>query len=95
MIRRFTGGGTVYIDENSLMATFICNQSEMQIPCFPQHVFHWSERFYRPIFGELEFSLRENDYVIGNKKFGGNAQYMAKGRWLHHTSFYGIIASKK
>jgi lipoate-protein ligase A len=30
--------------------------------------------------------LRENDYVIGQRKWGGNAQYLCKGRWLHHTS---------
>ena len=30
--------------------------------------------------------LGENDYVIGERKFGGNAQYLTKGRWLHHSS---------
>ena len=34
-----------------------------------------------------EFFLRENDYVFGNKKMGGNAQSIVKGGWLHHTSF--------
>lgn len=87
LIRRFSGGGTVFIDENCIMATFICNQTDMDVPCFPQPVFQWSERFYRPIFQGLDFGLRENDYVIGSKKFGGNAQYMTKNRWLHHTSF--------
>jgi lipoate-protein ligase A len=33
------------------------------------------------------FSLRENDYVLGNRKMGGNAQSIVKGGWLHHTSF--------
>lgn len=27
------------------------------------------------------------DYVFGNHKFGGNAQSITKGRWIHHTSF--------
>ena len=27
------------------------------------------------------------DYVFGNRKFGGNAQSITKGRWVHHTSF--------
>ena len=35
----------------------------------------------------LNFSLRENDYVLGEKKMGGNAQSIVKGGWLHHTSF--------
>ena len=33
------------------------------------------------------FRLRENDYVFGGRKFGGNAQAISKGRWVHHTSF--------
>ncbi len=32
------------------------------------------------------FSLRENDYVIGNKKFAGNAQGLSRTRFVHHTS---------
>jgi lipoate-protein ligase A len=31
--------------------------------------------------------LRENDFVIGDKKCGGNALYIKKDRWLIHTSF--------
>jgi len=31
--------------------------------------------------------LRENDYVLGPRKMGGNAQSIIKNRWVHHTSF--------
>ena len=48
--------------------------------------FLWTENLYQPVFPQ-EFQLRENDYVVGNRKFGGNAQYLRKNRWLHHTSF--------
>eukprot|EP00586_Coscinodiscus_wailesii_P023290 CAMPEP_0172514696 /NCGR_PEP_ID=MMETSP1066-20121228/262083_1 /TAXON_ID=671091 /ORGANISM="Coscinodiscus wailesii, Strain CCMP2513" /LENGTH=332 /DNA_ID=CAMNT_0013295469 /DNA_START=49 /DNA_END=1047 /DNA_ORIENTATION=- len=34
-----------------------------------------------------DFSLRENDYVLGHRKMGGNAQSIIKDGWLHHTSF--------
>lgn len=34
-----------------------------------------------------DFGLRENDYVFGELKMGGNAQSIVKGGWLHHTSF--------
>jgi len=34
-----------------------------------------------------DFALRENDYVIGERKVGGNAQSIVNGAWLHHTSF--------
>ena len=33
------------------------------------------------------FQLRENDYVFGEMKMGGNAQSIVKDGWLHHTSF--------
>ena len=87
VIRRFSGGGTVFIDEGSLMVTFICNEKDLGIPCFPQPVLQWSETFYQPLFADFAFSLRENDYAIGHRKCGGNAQYMTKNRWVHHTSF--------
>mmetsp|Transcript_15766 Transcript_15766/g.19224 ORF Transcript_15766/g.19224 Transcript_15766/m.19224 type:complete len:381 (-) Transcript_15766:111-1253(-) len=34
-----------------------------------------------------KFELRENDYVLGQRKMGGNAQSIIKDAWLHHTSF--------
>jgi lipoate-protein ligase A len=33
------------------------------------------------------FALRENDYVLGERKMGGNAQSITGKGWLHHTSF--------
>ena len=35
----------------------------------------------------FKFQLRENDYVLGDQKMGGNAQSIINGAWLHHTSF--------
>lgn len=86
VIRRFSGGGTVFINEETLFVTFICNAEELDVPCYPQNIFKWSEKVYHSVFHPLDFKLQENDYVIGNKKFGGNAQYLRKNRWLHHTS---------
>lgn len=86
IIRRFTGGGTVYTDENTLFVTFICNSALRGVAPFPKAILEWSYGLYRPLFKE-EFALRENDYVFGEHKFGGNAQYIQKGRFVHHTSF--------
>eukprot|EP00614_Pseudopedinella_elastica_P028147 CAMPEP_0172629240 /NCGR_PEP_ID=MMETSP1068-20121228/166402_1 /TAXON_ID=35684 /ORGANISM="Pseudopedinella elastica, Strain CCMP716" /LENGTH=223 /DNA_ID=CAMNT_0013439699 /DNA_START=45 /DNA_END=716 /DNA_ORIENTATION=- len=54
----------------------------------------WSEKAYRPAMAELlgaeaaaNFRARENDYVIGDLKFGGNAQAVTRRDWVHHTSF--------
>jgi lipoate-protein ligase A len=33
------------------------------------------------------FQLRENDYSLGKRKIGGNAQAIVKDGWIHHTSF--------
>lgn len=86
VIRRFSGGGTVVVDPGTLFVTFICNSDAVSVPCYPRHVMKWSEKVYQPVFSGHDFGARENDYVLGDKKFGGNAQYMCKGRWLHHSS---------
>ena len=83
VIKRFSGGGTVYIDPKTVFVTFVCNA--VTIPAQPKPILKWSEQLYQPLF--QGFEARENDYVFGEKKFGGNAQYIQKGRWLHHTSF--------
>ena len=86
LIRRFSGGGTVFIDESTYFVTFICNSAATDVPCYPDKVMQWSGKFYEEVFPNLKFRLRENDYVFGDKKFGGNAQYLSKTRWLHHSS---------
>lgn len=87
LVRRYSGGGTVFINEDTFFVSFICNSLSTEVLSYPEPIFKWSETIYRPIFSSFEFSLRENDYVVGDKKFGGNAQYLQKNRWLHHTSF--------
>ena len=86
MIRRFSGGGTVVVDENTLFVTFILpRHSALSIQPFPRHLMEWTAEFYRPLFPGGAFQLRENDYVHENRKWGGNAQSITKGRWLHHS----------
>lgn len=88
LIKRFSGGGTVFVDSDTLFVTFILDKKFLAFPLFPEPVMRWSGQFYQGLFSSLDsFSLRENDYVMGQRKFGGNAQYIRKGRCLHHTSF--------
>jgi lipoate-protein ligase A len=96
IIRRYTGGGTVIVDSNTVYVTFIMKTStHPEVMPYPRDIMTWSERFYGPLFeaihpknaAELKFSLRENDYVFGNLKIGGNAQSISSSRWVHHTSF--------
>jgi lipoate-protein ligase A len=87
VIKRFSGGGTVIVDEHTLFVTFICQKEIHSFSAYPEPIMKWSEEMYKSVFPQGQFSLRENDYVLGEKKCGGNAQYIKKDRWLHHTSF--------
>lgn len=85
LIKRFSGGGTVVVDENTIFITFICNKADIPIAAEPKAIMQWTATLYKDVFPG--FALRDNDYVFGDKKFGGNAQYIKKDRWLHHTTF--------
>ena len=50
-------------------------------------IFDWTYNFYKEALNIKNFSLKENDYTIKNNKIAGNAQYIKKTRWLHHSSF--------
>jgi len=130
--KRFSGGGTVVLDANSLWTTFIGrNEHFPHVEPYPKSIMEWSaNEVFGPAMTSIlkkqsertngkrtlvvdskscsatensgrvrtaplasessnrpHFELRENDYVLGERKFGGNAQAIVKGGWLHHTSF--------
>ncbi|XP_020575172.1 putative lipoate-protein ligase A isoform X2 [Phalaenopsis equestris] len=89
VIRRFTGGGTVIVDDRTIFVTFICNKNAIPgLQPFPRPIMSWTGQFYKNVFeGYGDFQLCENDYAFGLRKFGGNAQSITKNRWIHHTSF--------
>jgi len=87
MIRRFSGGGTVVVDHDTCFVTFMGNAKKLSIPHNPDGVHCFFKDLYRQVFEGLPFSYLENDYRLGDKKIGGNAQYFRKDRFLHHTSF--------
>ncbi|CAM9991783.1 unnamed protein product [Pylaiella littoralis] len=94
LIKRFSGGGTVIVDRSTMFASLIVNQADVpECKPFPREIMDWSTGIYGPAFrsvatkSDVQLGLRENDYVFGDLKFGGNAQAITKGRWLHHTSF--------
>lgn len=91
LIRRFSGGGCVVTDENTLFITFI---GDMPAPT-PCKIHCYAERKLKKAFPTLPFELRENDYILNNKKFGGNAQYITKNRFLHHTSLLWDYSPEK
>jgi lipoate---protein ligase len=86
LIRRFSGGGTVVIDESTLFITLICHQEALKIAPYPRPIMEWTASLYHPLFPSKTFALEENDYTVNGRKWGGNAQMITKNRWLHHTS---------
>lgn len=89
VIRRYSGGGTVLIDPNTIFITLIGNGKK-----FPRPLLEEGEKLLTPLFPP-GFTLKENDYVIGDLKIGGNAQYLSKNRWMHHVSFLWDYDPKK
>lgn len=83
VVRRQTGGGTIYTDPGSWQFSYICNENTKEINFAP---------FVQPVLEGLrnmglDVSMSErNDLLIEGRKFSGNAQHHAKGRILHHGS---------
>lgn len=96
VVRRLSGGGTVYNDLGNMNFTFITyrNSTELQVK-------EGFKRFALPVVNALkslgidaEFTGR-NDITIEGKKISGNAQYFQKYKILHHgTMMYNCDLSK-
>lgn len=82
VVRRLSGGGAVYHDRGNLNYTFIVGESETQGQEF--------QRFTRYVIDALDqFGIQakftgRNDITIDGKKICGTAQYVKKGRVMHH-----------
>jgi lipoate-protein ligase A len=87
IIQRFSGGGTVIVDENTLFVTFIFQKNVHSFELFPKNILEWCFHIFKQALNIPTFALIENDFTLEGKKVGGNAQYIKKDRFLHHTSF--------
>ena len=81
VVRRMSGGGTVFCDPGNMNFTFIeSNPSDATD----------FEKFTKPILKYLRFLgvpamfTGRNDMTIEGKKFSGNAQYRIKNKVIHH-----------
>ena len=86
MVKRFSGGGTVVVDDACALHSWIVAAAAAPCAPFPREIMDFTGGIYGRALATAEV-LRENDYVLGERKFGGNAQSITKDRWLHHTSF--------
>lgn len=84
VVRRMSGGGTIFCDLGNILFTFISKLDENHFADF--------SKFTNPIIhalGELSIKAElsgRNDLTIEGKKFSGNAQYNSKNKILHHGS---------
>ncbi|KAJ0100016.1 hypothetical protein Patl1_21892 [Pistacia atlantica] len=62
VIRRFTGGGTVVVDNGTVFVTLICNKDAVPgVQPYPRSIMYWSGLLYNEVFrGTGDFQLREN-----------------------------------
>ena len=68
VIKRFSGGGTVVTDENTIFATVILQTSTLppDVECYPRPLMRWSESLYAPVFSPYgRFNLQENGGFLG------------------------------
>lgn len=87
VLRRYSGGGTVLIQEDTLLTSFIFHKASFPFSPFPEPLLMWSASFFKDAFGINNFCLKEQDYALDCRKCAGNAQYITKDRLVHHTSF--------
>jgi lipoate-protein ligase A len=84
VVRRITGGGTIYTDPNGWQFSFIIKEKSFGDINF--------ETYTGPVIealGQLGIDAKfnnRNDILIDGKKFSGNAQYSDESCTLHHGS---------
>ncbi len=83
VVRRITGGGTIYTDLGGWQFSFITKGLAETID-FNKYIGPVMEGL-KKLDVPAEFNSR-NDLVIHGKKFSGNAQCMLNGYTLHHGS---------
>ena len=88
LIKRFSGGGTVVVDEDTLFCTFIGQHHILpKLRAYPLDIMNWVWNFYKTALLPAKCELIEQDFTWQHRKFAGNAQSITKDRWLQHSSF--------
>jgi len=90
LIRRVSGGGTVYHDKGNVNFSFITDNKKNSYKDFLEPII----KFLNSIGVNAEFKGK-NDVVVDGYKISGNAQYKHKGRMFHHgTLLFDVDLTK-
>jgi lipoate-protein ligase A len=82
VVRRISGGGTVYHDFGNLNFTFIKNGKYSELNDFKKYT-----KLIIEVLRELSINAKfegHNSLTINGKKISGNAEHIYKNRVLHH-----------
>jgi lipoate-protein ligase A len=82
VIRRLSGGGTVYHDPGNINFTFIASGISNKLSDFKKYTAPVMQTMEK-LGLQPEYSNR-NDLLINGLKFSGNAEHIWKNRILHH-----------
>ncbi|MDY0217326.1 MAG: lipoate--protein ligase [Bacteroidales bacterium] len=82
LVRRLSGGGTVYHDEGNINFCFIQNVPEGNLVDFKRYTLPFIE-LLENMGIKAELGLK-NDLKIDKKKISGNAEHIWKKKVLHH-----------
>jgi len=83
LVRRMSGGGTIYTDLGGWQFSFLEHRNAAAIE-FHQYISPVIDAL-RELGVDASFNGR-NDLTIGGRKFSGNAQYRLEERIVHHGS---------
>ncbi len=91
IIRRYSGGGTVVVDQDTLFLCFILNYGAFDFEPYPKEIMGWVYKCLRPLFAPWELLWVDNDFCLNVEgklyKVAGNAQSITSKRIVHHISF--------
>lgn len=69
LIKRFTGGGTVIVDRNTIFNGLILNAEDLPgIECYPRPLMEWTAKLYAGVFGKYgAFSLQDQGKFLNDR----------------------------